>query len=190
MTNHTNDFKISIKRNTTSTIKSSYWMLAICKYPCDDYEQMKYYRIVSLNDVKALSDSMIGCNEGYFVYHPSRGKYDYFERDEFFRFFMVVETCHENKKIDEALKFLRNVRKIDIHVIPVVESEGYFYRYSVKVYYPFLVSDFTQNNFDTYEEAAKKGISEARKICLKRHGKDGLSKWLEYAFGKNLKKLK
>ena len=168
------------RKNASSYIDSYKYQLAMCQNQCEGYTVMKYYIAVFLYDVNKDRDATQGYNEGFFVRNDRASKWDYFDLEDFNHYFMIVDNCETDKKIDNALYWLRTVRKINIKIIPVILEDGYWYEYRFVICYPFNVYNEEGSGMDNFILAAKEAIKKAKKACLEAHGKKGASHWLEY----------
>ena len=167
-----------MRRNVIDRLRSHKPRLAICSKTFGEYyEAMKYYTVVYILDT--FDERTVGYSNGFFILN-NFGKYDFFPIDEFKSFFTIVEGCG-NEKINKYLSFLRNQLKFDIKIQPIIECDGYFYRYKLEIRFPFTMDNILEDTFASYIEAAKRAINIARKACLRKHAKDGIFFWLNYA---------
>ena len=173
------------KKNVFShKIETYKYQLVICQYPCDGYEAMKYYIAVHLFDAPSRDQIRGYGTNGYFV-QDGKGKWDFFDMEDFNRFFIIAENCDCDKKISNILYWLRTVRKIKIEIMPSIVEDGFWYQYKYNISYPFNVYDEYHTGLDNFALAAKEAINTARKTCMKAHSKDGVGKWLEYIIRKD-----
>jgi hypothetical protein len=125
-----------------------------------------------------MDNGTIGFDNGFFILN-NFGKYDFFQFDEFNHFFTIVDEC-KDRRINKSLLFLKSQRKFDIKIHPIIECDGYFYRYMLEIRFPFVMDNILEDTFASYIEAAKRAINIARKACLRKHAKDGIFYWLNY----------
>ena len=174
-------FKKNVFAHKIETYK---YQLVICQYPCDGYEAMKYYIAVHLSDAPNKDQTKGYGANGYFV-QDGKGKWDFFDMEDFNHFFIIAESCDCDKKISNILYWLRTVRKIKIEIMPSIVEDGFWYQYKYNISYPFNVYDEYHTGLDNFALAAKEAINTARKAFMKAHSKDGVGKWLEYIIRKD-----
>lgn len=169
-----------MKRNLFAHISSFKRRLAICTCDSNDYESMKYYEVIWIKDAgdKAIN-AVRGYGNGYFVKSHKTLHYDFLTNEEFNKSFLIVDEVNSTSaRILNIFLWLKNHKGITINVYPDICDNGYNYFYAFSIYYDFAYSD-EEHHFDSYELAAKKAITLARKKCINTFGRT-VNKWLTF----------
>jgi len=174
-----------IRKGITTRMASYRYQLVMCQKSFERYESMKYYIAVCIYDIDEKErEKFDGYREGYVVRSSALSRCDYFELEDFNHYFVIVDNCDNDKRISNALYWLRKVRNIKIIIRPAIHLDGYWYEYEFDIYYPFnYMMNRTERGFDNFAIAAKTAIRLAKQACLEVHGKS-VTEWLKYVIGK------